>query len=203
MSTIRLQHGTSSLLLGNILDRGLQPRAHTATRRFGNWPHAPSNSLHVYLTNTYAFYYAQHAVDALGGEPLILEIEVDTQDLAPDEDWMEQTTRDKSASSGSIRLRTLQCVQAITEQDQFTNASMAAQSLAQLGTVAHRGCIKPRKILRAVRVPLGDMPHVVFNMGFDPVIACVNYRLLGTHYQSLSRTLLDKYPTVFKRATLT
>lgn len=73
---MRVFHGTSAQHLGDILQRGIQPRG----KAVGNWPDLPSAPDHVYLTTAYPLWYAYSSIDATAyamDMALLLEVETD------------------------------------------------------------------------------------------------------------------------------
>ena len=91
---MKIYHGTREGILDFVMKKGIRPRK----GRKGNWQHTiNSNPKAVYLTVAYAIHYAQCAVGPRSDKLLILEIDTDLLDydnLAPDEDFLEQATRD-------------------------------------------------------------------------------------------------------------
>ena len=105
-----LYHGTNGAWLGSILRSGIEPRGSRPARN--NWKHVPhqSNPRCVYLTDSYAPYFAFNA--ARGKDPLCAVIEVDTDRLDPnnltfDEDCWEQLGRGRDELPGTMSERTI------------------------------------------------------------------------------------------------
>ena len=89
---MRLYHGTAERFLRPILSEGIKPRG----RKKGNWKHTVESNPHaVYLTNAYPLHFAANVANE---KEKLAVIEVDTSrlhllDIVPDEDFMEQATR--------------------------------------------------------------------------------------------------------------
>lgn len=77
-----LYHGTSSLLLPQILKEGLLPRKDN-----GNYEGDKISHPLVYLTRYHPAFYAMNATDT-EGSPAIIQVEVDLKDAYPDEDFL-------------------------------------------------------------------------------------------------------------------
>lgn len=101
---MKLYHGTALRHLEGIRQHGLIPRGEGP----GNWPEFPSRDDLVYLTTAYAPHFAKCA--AQDKEPwVIIEIESDNlpEPLLPDEDFLEQATRnDENLKGRSLAERT-------------------------------------------------------------------------------------------------
>lgn len=94
---MKLYHGTTGTIARKALEDGVQPRR--VSKHSGNWEHTvSSNEEIVYLTRSYAPYFAGAASEGPLAEQrwAILEVDVDTLeplDLYPDEDFLEQVSR--------------------------------------------------------------------------------------------------------------
>jgi len=102
---VKIYHGTTAAVAKRALAEGLKPRNATGK---SNWKHSvESNPSLIYLTTTYAPYYALQGAQKRKGEKIaIIEIETDLLDetkMRPDEDFIEQVTRrDKKNSAGIV-----------------------------------------------------------------------------------------------------
>lgn len=177
---MRLYHGTSDAFLGRILCEGLLPRR----GGYGNWDHTiPSNERAVYLTSMYSIHYAKQAASIMGGNLLLLEIEVDMLDarrLCPDEDFLAQL---EAACGDAPRGSTL------NERTEWYRDSAELyrdawmRSVKELGTCSYYGEIPPATITRyAVMSPRGALAHAS-----DPTVTLQNCKLLGGYYRQLTR----------------
>jgi hypothetical protein len=89
---MKLYNGTAGENVPAVLKHGIRP--HRLTRKY-NWKHSVASHKHaVYLTSAYAGYFAHQAAKTskLG----VLEIDTDKLDpelFRPDEDFLEQATR--------------------------------------------------------------------------------------------------------------
>src|SRR5512146_1033712 len=158
----RLYHGTGASNIANILKRGIAPRG----RGPGNWDATVrSHSKSVYLTDTYALYFAMAATPA-SDDPAIIDIATAPvlQYLHADEDALEQAYhgRDELDPSWDIKRRTIW-------YRSRAHLYPAKGSLNALGTCAHRGVIPSEAILRICVINRERVPELVMR-AFDPVI---------------------------------
>lgn len=185
-----LYHGTNTDNLDKILEDGLCPRGNNK----GNWEHTiRSRNDMVYLTNSYAVYFAMCSIPKDSkASPVVLEVEVDTKSLYPDEDFMEQATRNNamwqdyfmSIEHEDMTARTEYFRDNISEfQDDYTN------SLKYLGNACYLGEIKPESIKR---YSVLDDSKVWEHS--DPTITLMNYKILGSKYRKLSKKTMWEEP---------
>ena len=173
--TITLYHGTSDLYLDDILEHGLKCRG----KKKSNWKGHPSAPDRVYLTSAYAVHFAQAACER-GGKPLLLQVEVDTDRLVPDEDVLAQTDFEDMPE---LKGKSLKFKTSFWKKRTHELGHLAQWSLDRLGTVAHMGAIPAYDILNWLVL---DDHHPVFGY-HDPTITVLNYRILGEAYnQSLA-----------------
>lgn len=181
-----LYHGTSLDAWRSILEHGaITPRNGGLT---SNWSDHPASSDHVYLTDTYATYFAQHAAYQHGSEEaVIIEVDVDSEYLSPDEDFLEAATRNVKQfdDAGS----TLEERTAWFKKRMDDYAHYAALSLEKLGTVAHVGPILSHRIIRAVVYKPNPLIFV-----FDPTITLINHFFMNEYYKSSIKWLFDNEP---------
>ena len=163
-----LYHGTSSLFIHDILEHGIKCRR----EKDSLWLAHPSCADRVYLTNAYAVFFAKAAADDVGGEPMILEVDVSDRmcNLVPDEDVMGQVEwadlpelRDMS-----LKQRTEYWKKRTHEMHHFADFS-----LEQLGTVAHMGDI-PAEDINTHLVLDWENPAII---GHDPMISLQNFKI--------------------------
>lgn len=195
---MKLYHGTNGAWLDSILRTGIRPRG----SRKGNWEH---NSIHsnrkcVYLTDSYAPYFALNATR--GQEPSCAVIEVDTDrlddfDLFPDEDFLEQASRNyENGPKGDMKRRTMYYRKRQFEYGSWLPCASPdggettwwEASLKYLGTCSHHGLIPPDAITGAVSWPHRPNIHVAFV--WDPSISLVNQKIMGDRYRVLTRKLM-------------
>ena len=192
-----LYHGTNTANLNKILKDGLCPRGNKG----GNWEHTiGSRNDMVYLTNSYAVYFAMCSMSNLAilesenemlVDPVVLEVEVDTKNLYPDEDFMEQATRTYFRDNISeykgrkdMIARTEYFRDNISEYKESYN-----DSLKHLGNACYLGEIKPESIKRYSVLNT----DVVWDYS-DPTITLMNYKILGSKYRKLSKKLMWEKP---------
>ncbi len=133
---MKLYHGTSSDHLDSILKHGLQPRG----QKKGNWKEFPSRPDMVYLTTTFAPYFATMS----GGNPLIVEIDLEQLDkcfLYPDEDYISALCKaaKQKISHETIRQKLWRWQQKWTE------------SVEMMGNCCYKGTIPPSAFTRYVK----------------------------------------------------
>lgn len=189
-NTIKLCHGTGARLLETILSSGLRPRG----ERQSAWGQCPSHPDRVYLTNAYAFYFAQNVVD-YEEDLLIVEVEVDVSKLVPDEDFLGQSSKgtDWEADYPDLIERTLVMRDAVDKMPRRQRQLLAISSIENLGNAAHIGRIFPAALRRIARVPHRQISQIVMQE-FDPTISIANYRLMGERYRSFQESLFERFP---------
>jgi hypothetical protein len=181
---MKLYHGTSSKYLKAILRKGIKPRGEP---KQGNWKHSvTSNPKAVYLTQGYAIYLAQNAIQNQKRHDLVL-IEVDTDKLnscmfAPDEDYLEQATRGEEVfpDAGKDMLeRTLWFRERAWSW--FHNAWHG--SVEDMGTCSYYDSIPVSAITRVAQFPY-DHP---LRWMSDPSVSIINHRIMGVYYRNLTK----------------
>lgn len=178
-----LYHGTSYSRYKRILKAGaITPRG----RRKSIWDDNPSHPRMVYLTNAYATHYALAALTSDKDKVVVLEVDVDEDDLYPDEDFLEQATRNKdSAPCGSMEFRTRHFRNVLKDYQHH-----ALDSLNCLGNVCHFGPIGREKWQR---VAIIDNPIRLLGV-FDPTITLLNYHFVGEWYRKGMKWLFGDEP---------
>ena len=177
-----LYHGTSSRFIHDILEHGIKCRR----EKDSLWLAHPSCADRVYLTNAYAVFFAKAAADDVGGQPMILEVDVSDRmcNLVPDEDVMGQVEWADLPELRDMSLK--QC----TEYWKLRTHELhhfADFSLEQLGTVAHMGDI-PAEDINTHLVLDWENPAII---GHDPMISLQNFKILGADYQDALATLVN------------
>lgn len=179
-----LYHGTSVRHLNQILKEGLKPRRSKA----GNWKYTiESNSKAVYLTTAYAIYFAENACRK-DDDLLIFEIESDRLNyflFAPDEDFLEQSTRKHPAFDSvpgthpyDMKKRTRWFRQhAFSRYQEAWNLSVE-----NMGTCCYYGEIPISAFTRYAIIPRSNM---AIRLSSDPVVCPINYQILGWRYKNL------------------
>jgi len=205
---MRLFHGTSERHIEKILKDGLAPRSVNGNT---NWAHSiNSDERNVYLTTTYAGYFAVQAIGEYEEERLAI-IEVDTPQLFktrlyPDEDFIGQAVHmlgNKLSESNALFKFKGKTLLEIT-QEVVDNASMWKgywkDSLKYMGTVAHRGTIPKTQIKKIALSQLNGFTAAVV----DPCIAIVNFKFMRGKYDMYTRILMGEKITwqQFKKADM-
>lgn len=169
---MKLYHGTSSKHLDSILSKGIRPRG----RRKGNWESFPSRPDMVYLTNSYAPYFALQSCDKME-KALIVEVEVDETGLYPDEDFIAQVL-------ASQEQRPLEEVHEEVREGLEAYKHHAKDSLEGLGNCSHKGVVPAGNVRRMCLVDFTKRSDLAI-MSMDPSISVMNYRFCGSKYRSV------------------
>ena len=172
---LKLYHGTSSVHLDNILRSGIRPRYNKKSE----WKCASKDNM-IYLTNAYPIHFAQHSALNNGGEPIIFEVEVDSDRLYPDEDFLEQASF-YILQGLSMKQRTKYFRNNLENYKNHYN-----DSIKFLGNCCHKGYINKKQIIRYV---IPDKKSIAFS---DPSITIENYRTMGDYYLHLIQIMFDK-----------
>lgn len=168
-----LYHGTSTALLDEILKKGL------IANRYDNWEHTSSSKKgFIYLTSTYATYFAMVCVSNLGGDPVVIEVDVSKKCLYPDEDFfacaLNNVTERVIGESSQERIIRLAKETDINELKDYWKGS-----LDTIGNVAHKGNIKPSRIKRYCEF---TDKRLQYN-SMDASISMLNFKLCGNWYR--------------------
>ncbi|MCY9864985.1 hypothetical protein OTK49_20935 [Vibrio coralliirubri] len=177
---MKIYHGTSSTLLPKILQEGLVPNTNS------NWDHTvQSQSGFNYLTSTYATYFAVIATAQHGGEPVVIELEINEANLYPDEDYIAaRLQHDHPERFSNLSQADLESL--VASIDVTKHKQLWEESLNLLGNVSYMGTISPECITR----------HSAFNDKFlmfssaDATISMANYRLCGNWYRHAIKAAL-------------
>lgn len=183
-----LYHGTSEYAALEAMTHGLKPRRQTGA---SNWSHTcESNASRVYLTNTYACFYAFQA--RLGAVRLpgpdnqirnrIAVIEIDTKGLPftnfrADEDYLVQFHPEKDK-------KLLDRQRDVRDIDSYSWKA----SLKALGTCAYAGTIPARNIRRVALFDYRQNRDIAAMM-MDPVISPIAFSLCGSMHRNLTAWL--------------
>lgn len=190
---MKLYHGTAGENVPAILKRGIKPRRATGK---SNWKHSVASHEHaVYLTSVYAGYFAHQAAKTskLG----IIEIDTDRldQDLfRPDEDFLEQATRNGQTSNRQLKRLKKLSINVRTEWfsshlDEFAHAWK--DSVEHLGTCSYLGEIPPKAITRASVFDYKKNALVASEL-LEPTITLANFKLCAGRYHALTRWLMGE-----------
>ena len=185
-----LYHGTSERAALSILRNGLLTRRDSNS--IGNWDQCPSMVDAVYLTRAYAPYFAC-AASELHERWAVLEIDTDKIEsdqkyLVPDEDFLEQATRNTDLSNfeGIENKDSTEKKLAWFRENIHNFSHLWKDSLDGLGNCAHIGSIPVSAITRAVSFSPQD--HSLLSaMSIDPSISIMNYAICSAKYNALTR----------------
>jgi hypothetical protein len=160
MGKIILYHGTSKKYADKIMKEGFKSRSETGN---SNWDHTIiSHEDFVYLTYAYAFYFAQTASSDNHKIASIIKVEVDEEDIFPDEDFIRQVNKIPNCDDVDI----------------IDYKHCGNLSLDHLGNC----CAYPNdiKILERKDFKLIDMFYYS-----DPTITLMNYKIMKEYYKEL------------------
>ena len=192
-----LYHGTSAKHLESVLTNGLRPRGDGK----GNWEEYPSRDDMVYLTNSYAFYFAACAESDDDSRVLVVEIDTDRlapQRFYPDEDYIaRRVMREQGLPLEQVHHQFKERLEEFREQWQ--------DCLANMATCCYRGAIPPSAFTRYCLFDTAKRP-TLWAMSFDnaPFVSTNHnrYRTL-TQWFFGDRKKLPRYvPTGFIQAML-
>tara|TARA_Y100000992_G_C21250415_1_gene485557 strand:- start:71 stop:766 length:696 start_codon:yes stop_codon:yes gene_type:complete len=181
LEELTLYHGTTTKYLDKILSKGIFPRKLLQENTNGNWSKDPSNPFMVYLTSAYAPYFADVAANKNGGKPVVLEVKVDKFNLYPDEDYLEQATREDPEWQKKFRGQDMSQRTKFFVQKFMAYKDFYTESLKHMGTACYLGGINSEQITR-----YSILDHSKIIDFFDPTITIQNFRFLGNRYRMLS-----------------
>jgi hypothetical protein len=180
---MKLYHGTCLSNLRGIQTNGIKPRG----RRRGNWKEAPSHPEGVYLSDSYAPYFAMAA--ARKGRGAVIEVDTEkmiASFLLPDEDFLEQASRQFPDFDPPPGLSMLERTAWFRER-LWMYWDLWRTSLEMLGTCVYMATIPPAAITRVATFDLKKDPQLMFV--FDPTITLLNYKICGESYKGLTAHL--------------
>jgi hypothetical protein len=180
---MRLYHGTTVKVATLALKQGLTPRN---SHGKSNWKHTvESNPDLVYLTTAYAAYYAMCATDSDSFG--IVEIDTDWLDddkMLPDEDFIEQATRNNKKAG--VKGKTMEERTAYIRDHIHGFQSYWETSVKHLGNCAHEGLIPPSAIKR-VSIVKWKKCKAMSGQAMQPAIVLANFALMGKRYELLTK----------------
>lgn len=151
--TLKLYHGTTNKFLDNIKEKGIlctvdAPQMATGPASGGYL--GVTDPYNVFLTNQehIAKYYANRAVQAFGGEPIVIEVSVNSDNLIVDEDFTNNAVWNSETKKYELTIPTTGDFVELTEEeyDNFTGEDC----LKLMGTVAYRGNIPASNIINII-----------------------------------------------------
>jgi len=162
---IQLFHGTSEKNAKEIEKHGFEP-----DKKY-NW-RVKSKKGFVYLSTAYAPFYCMNA-DAKGDGLALIKVEVDTDDLYPEDDFLMNV-----AGKPKYTQKELDNI------DLEANKHLWKESLKFMGNVA----VKPDKI-KIIGVTYFNGKNLIHRC--DPVISPINFRIMGGYYEELSNWIFE------------
>lgn len=188
---MKLYHGTSAAVARRALFGGVEPRGD----RKSTWSVASAKD-RVYLTDSYALYFAANA----SGEEDWGIVEIDTTklytgNLCPNEDFLEQATREQPNSGCPKGLRTMiQRTKWFRKHSHKGYQKFWEDSLKHLGNCAHLGAIDYRAVTRVAIYDPDTNPYITMR-ALDPTITLMNYKIVGDTYRALTAWIFDETVT--------
>lgn len=180
----RIFHGTSTQYLDAILANGLTPRPRHAQ---GNFPTIPSQPGYVYLTTTWAIWYA---ISAREGEydPCVIEIDLSKLNacqLYPDEDYLRQQSVDYRKRRGN-------------KPADWTGKLKTSQrywqrSLEKLGNVAYKATVPPDAITRSAIISDDRCPRFLMS-SYTCAVNIGMYPIVGEMLRNMIHSIFDGVP---------
>jgi len=159
-----LYHGTSIKNADKIMDEGFKDRVDAG---IDNWTHTiSSHKGFVYLTLVYPFYFAQAAAQEGDKKASIIQVEVNDEDIYPDEDFLLQAMKSSGANVDVKDIR------------EFKHCGML--SLENLGNCA----VKFDKIKPLKRKDFKIIDMFAYS---DPCISLENFMIMSEYYKELVR----------------
>jgi hypothetical protein len=187
---MKLYHGTKSSIAHPAFEHGLAPRGMTGSK--GNWPQCPSSDHLVYMTSTYAGYFANVAVGNSADDWAIVEVETDLLDphfMMPDEDFLEQASRRQKVPG--LRARTMEGRTRWFHNHIKDFSDMWEKSVKHLGNASYMGVIPPEAITRVSSFDPKSNRYVAWAFS-DPQISLLNHYFMSKKYQALTRWFFDE-----------
>jgi len=179
---MKLYHGTSESAAKLILEQGFQPRKETTKSCWDKT--IPSNESCVYLTSCYAGFFALNASN--NERWAVLEIEtstLDTELFVPDEDGLEQLTRDIDFHGLDIYERTEFFKENLLDYHEYW-----PQVLERLGNCAYYAAI-PASAITAVSFFDAKQNPAMEMAWMDPSISVLNHQFCNQKYEALTQWL--------------
>jgi len=185
---MKIYHGTSQVIARKSAYSGLAPRG---SKRDSNWNEQfESNPDMVYLTTTYALYFA--CVATKQSNIAVIEIETDRLDkkkFYPDEDFICEVVRRQNTS-----FRTKEQEKKLHEYvrnnlDRFQGNW--SESLKILGNICYKGVIPAVAITRYATFDLAKDSGILAISMMDPVVCATNHEIFGKFYRQFIAWLFD------------
>ena len=211
---MKLFHGTRAGVVAECLVRGICPRGLGPS----NWDAVPSSTHRVYLTETYAPYFANNAAGKDENWALF-EVDLDRLDpemLVPDEDVLAQAVfglrraigNDATPEMFTAYWQLCDAVGGVPKKGEslskytlrirprvFELNHLWEYSLRLMGTLSHVGPIPPEAFVRATVFNPYLVEHAEIRWAsLDPSITIMNYSLdfLRQKYQGLTEEVFEK-----------
>lgn len=182
-----LYHGTSAKHLDEIIEDGLKPTSLSVST--SHWE-CESNPNLVYLSDTYALYYALVAGMEHKEDAVVFKLDSPVCTMYPDEDYMAQQypfSHDLIGDTKSYR-------DTMFSLEKEKRIELSLESLNRLGTVS-TPYVKPEQLLSYTRIPYESIMDIVM-MECDPIITLMNHRYLSKSYQEGLKNLHKRFPTI-------
>ncbi len=194
-----LYHGTSEHIGRCALTEGLLPRRDH--KQNTNWEHSiESNPDMIYLTQTYAGYFAANAVQIKSNDKnstkekwAIIEIDVTHREhrLYPDEDVLAQAAKEPSTKITGFETMSLIETTRFFRNHLTRYKSQWRNTLKLMGTVGYKGGLPPNAIKRVAIFDPKENPAIALQLT-DPSITPLNHKLMNQKYEILTRWLMGE-----------
>lgn len=188
-----LAHGTALSQLARIQREGLRPRGGGT---INNWKHTVgSNKEAVYLTTSYALYFAWCGTNDKSGTALVEIKEIDEKRMQADEDAIEQVMRNHPDREPE-KIRKWDMKRRTVWYRARAHMYGWQQSVAVLGTCAHRGALPTHCLGRVVLISHDTTMRLILQYGLDPTISVTAFKFLGEKYVHAQRWLFGDEPVL-------
>jgi hypothetical protein len=181
-----LYHGTTERHLPNIVKHGIRPRQY---HEEDNWLHSvSSNPKCVYLTVSYALYFAHAALKDDDDHSRLIVLEIDSDMLkenllCPDEDFLSQANVDPTKADLEMKEKN-------EHYRKIMHKYLHEPSLKSIGNCAYKGIVPIKAIKRIAFIT--EKAHLeIFRSGYDPMISILNFRIKGEEYMKSTKWLFD------------
>jgi len=189
-----LYHGTSANFLKPILKKGLRARRPASK---GNFPDLPSGHGRVYLSDTFALYYAFQMSQRFNRDAVLVRINTHMMNVCnfrPDEDYI---AADKSGSHDFAQIRTEETLNKhkrilMARKYADEHPELSTLSLEKHGTVAYKGKIYPTMFAGIAIVPKAEVFSIIMQQ-YDPCPGILSASFLGSEYRQTHSEIFEKY----------
>lgn len=196
---MKLYHGTSSRYWNDILKFGLRPRKYNKN---SNWDqNFESNPECVYLSSLYAPYFAINACDERDN-PILIEVDTNLlkqENMRPDEDFLEQSTRRLSADKVDTRFHpgmgkeknSMQVNTLWFRNNLHLFSDLWELSVKKLGNCCYNGIVPVKAITKVTTWKVDSMLDISVAC-CDASVSLENKQICGNKYDALTKWLIGE-----------